>query len=62
MNTARIVVPTFALSTGSVAAACLVNGPADTKPARTESAVQLPAASGIGTARFGHDVSTATQR
>ena len=58
MNTARIVVLTIALSTGGIAA-CLANGPADNKPARTRPVVQLPANSGIETARFAIEASTA---
>jgi len=61
MTTARIEVLTIALSTGGIAA-CLANGPADYKPARTNPVVQLPAASGIDSARFAIEASTAAQR
>jgi hypothetical protein len=61
MNTARIVVLTIALSTGSLAA-CLATGPADSKSARTESIVKLLAAAGTGNARSAIEPSTAAQR
>ena len=58
MNTARIVVLTIALSTGGLAVR-LANGPADSKPARTETIVQLLAAAGTGDARLASEASTA---
>ena len=61
MNTARIVVLTLAISTGSIAA-CLAARPADSRPARIESIVQLLAAAGTGDARLAITASTAAQR
>ena len=61
MNTARIVALTLALSTGSIAA-CLADRPADSRPARIESIVQLLAAAGTGDARLATTATTAAQR
>jgi hypothetical protein len=61
MNTARIVVLTIALSTGSIAA-CLANRPTDITPTRTESFVRLLAAAGTGAAGFAIAHSTAAPR